>query len=125
MEITRKEVIPGVVALELKGQLQSGVECTRLQLAMDDLLREKQTRVIFDLSRVTKVDSAGLGKIVNCLSRLKLAGGTLRLAGISEMVAGLLKLTKVDRLVKVYPTALEAAQSFSDAHPSSPASSNR
>lgn len=112
MEITRKEISPGVVALELKGQLQSGVECVRLEQAMDQLLREKQSRVILDLSRTTKVDSAGLGKIVNCLSRLKTAGGTLCLAGVSEMVAGLLKMTKVDRLVKVYPTAEEAAQSF-------------
>jgi anti-sigma B factor antagonist len=112
VEITRREIAPGVVALELTGQLQSGVECKRLELAMDDLLREKQKRVIFDLSKVTKVDSAGLGKIVNCLSRLKLAGGALYLAGVSEMVAGLLKLTKVDRLVKVYPTAQQAAQSF-------------
>ena len=112
VEITRKEISPGVVALEIKGQLQSGVECVRLGQAMDELLQEKQTRVILDLSKTTKVDSAGLGKIVNCLSRLKTSGGTMYLAGVSEMVAGLLKMTKVDRLVKVYPTALEAAQSF-------------
>ena len=118
MEITRKEIAPGVVALELKGQLQSGVECVRLGQAMDDLLREKQTRVIYDLSKTTKVDSAGLGRIVNCLSRLKTAGGTLHLAGVSEMVAGLLKMTKVDRLVKIYPTALEASRDFPDTQPS-------
>lgn len=118
MEITRKEISPGIIALELKGQLQSGVECVRLAQAMDELLQEKQTRVIFDLSKTTKVDSAGLGKIVNCLSRLKTSGGTLYLAGVSDMVAGLLKMTKVDRLVKVFPTAQEAAQSFSDTQPS-------
>ena len=114
MEIARKEIAPGVVALELKGQLQSGVECVRLGQAMDELLREKQTRVVFDLTRVTKVDSSGLGRIVNCLSRLKTAGGTLHIAGVSEMVAGLLKMTKVDRLVRIYPTAQEAAQNFSE-----------
>jgi anti-sigma B factor antagonist len=118
VEITRKEISPGIIALELKGQLQSGVECVRLAQAMDELLQEKQTRVIFDLSKTTKVDSAGLGKIVNCLSRLKTSGGTLYLAGVSDMVAGLLKMTKVDRLVKVFPTAQEAAQSFSDTQPS-------
>jgi anti-sigma B factor antagonist len=114
VEITRKEIAPGIVALELKGQLQSGVECKRLEIAMDDLLREKQTRVIFDLTKVTKVDSAGLGKIVNCLSHLKQAGGVLHLAGVSGNVAGLLKLTKVDRLVKIYATIQEAAQSFTN-----------
>jgi anti-sigma B factor antagonist len=116
VEITRKEIIPGVIVLELKGQLQMGVECKRLELAMDDLLKEKQTRVILDLSQVIKVDSDGVGKIVNCLSRLKVAGGTLYLAGVSGMVAGILKLTKVDRLVKVYPTTQEAAQSFPATH---------
>jgi anti-sigma B factor antagonist len=85
---------------------------------MDNLLHEKQTRVIFDLSRVTKIDSAGLGRIVNCLSRLKTAGGTLRLAGVSENIAGLLKLTKVDRLVKIFPTVQEAARDFSGSRPS-------
>lgn len=114
MEITRKELKPGVVVLELQGPLQMGVECKRLELAMDELLRENQTRVVIDLSRVSKVDSGGVGKIVNCLSRLKLAGGVLRLSGVTGMVGGVLKLTQVDRLLKIYPTALEASQSFSD-----------
>jgi anti-sigma B factor antagonist len=119
LEITRKELEPGVVVLELRGPLQLGMECARLELAFEQLLREKQTRVVMDLSNVSKLDSGGLGKIVNCLSRLKVAGGTMRLAGVTGMVSGVLKLTKVDRLVKIYPTALEASQSFSEAQPPS------
>jgi anti-sigma B factor antagonist len=115
VEIVRKELSPGVAVLELRGQLQMGVECKRLELAVDQLLSEKRTRVVFDLTHVTKLDSGGLGKVVNCLSRLKAAGGSLRLAGVSGMVAGILKLTKVDRLVKVYPTAVEAAKDFPEA----------
>jgi hypothetical protein len=30
------------------------------------------------------------------------------------MISGILKLTQVDRLMKVYPTALEASESFLD-----------
>jgi anti-sigma B factor antagonist len=119
VEITRKELNPGVVVLELRGPLQMGVECKRLELAVDQLLREKQTRVVLDLSACSKVDSGGVGKIVNCLSRLKVAGGTLRLSGVTGMICGVLKLTKVDRLVKIYPTALEASQSFVEAQPPS------
>jgi anti-sigma B factor antagonist len=119
LEITRKELHPGVVVLELRGPLQLGMECARLELAFEQILREKQTRVVLDLSNVSKLDSGGLGKIVNCLSRLKVAGGTLRLAGVTGMVGGVLKLTKVDRLVKIYPTAAEASQSFAEAQPPS------
>jgi anti-sigma B factor antagonist len=114
VQIVRKELSPGIVTLELKGPLQMGVECKRLEIAVDELLQEKRTRVVLDLSGVSKLDSGGLGKIVNCLSRLKLAGGTLRLAGVTGMISGILKLTQVDRLMKVYPTALEASESFLD-----------
>jgi anti-sigma B factor antagonist len=119
VEIIRKELKPGVVILELKGPLQMGVECKQLELAFDELLREKQTRVVLDFTGITKFDSGGLGKLVNCFSRLKKAGGAMRLSGVQGMSENVLKLTLVDRLMKVYPTALEASESFSDTQPSS------
>jgi anti-sigma B factor antagonist len=118
VDIIRKDLSAGVVILELRGPLQMGVECKRLEMAVDELLREKKTRVVLDLSNVSKVDSGGVGKIVNCLSRLRVAGGALCLAGVTGMIGGVLKLTQVDRLVKIYPTALEASRSFSEAQSS-------
>jgi anti-sigma B factor antagonist len=119
VEITKKEWKPGVIILELQGPLQMGVECKRLELAFDELLRNKQTRVVLDLSKVTKLDSGGLGKLVNCFSRLKTAGGALRLVGTTGMIDGVLKLAHADRFLKAYPTAREAAESFSDSTSSS------
>jgi anti-sigma B factor antagonist len=117
VDIAKKELSPGIVVLEVRGPLLMGVECKRLELAVDELLKEKKTRVVLDLSHVSKVDSAGVGKIVNCLSRLRVAGGTLCLAGVTGMIGGVLKLTRVDRLVKIYPTALEACQNFPGSQP--------
>jgi anti-anti-sigma factor len=119
VEITKKEWKSGVIVLELQGPLQMGVECKRLELAFDELLRDKHTRVVLDLSKVTKLDSGGLGKLVNCFSRLKTAGGALCLAGTTGMIDGVLKLAHADRFLKVYPTAREAAESFSDSASSS------
>ena len=121
MEIIRKELDPGVVVLELKGPLQMGVECKRLELAMDDLLKEKQTRVVLDLSQLTKIDSDGVGRVVKSLSRLRMVGGTLHLAGVTGVVSTALKLTHVDRLVKIFPTAREASQNLSATPPPSSA----
>jgi anti-sigma B factor antagonist len=112
LEITKKEALPGVIVLELRGQLQLGVPCTRLQIAVEDAIQAKQTRVVLDLTNIMKVDSAGLGKIVNCLSALKIAGGAMNLAGPNSTVVGLLKMTRVDKLVKSFPTAQEAAQNL-------------
>lgn len=108
MEVIRKEVMPGIFVLELNGSLLIGVPCTRLGLAVEDLLTEKQKRIVLDLTGVPRVDSGGLGKIVNCLSRVRMAGGTMHVAGVNEQVAGLFKLTKVDRTIKTFPTARDA-----------------
>ena len=118
VEIAKKELKPGITVLELSGPLQMGVECKQLELAFDQLIRDNHTRVVIDLSRVTKLDSGGLGKLVNCFSRLKTAGGVLCLAGTTGMIDGVLKLAHADRFLKTYPTALEAAEGFSDSSPS-------
>ena len=114
LRILKKELKPGVIVLELSGPLQMGVECKQLELAFDELLRDKHTHVILDFSHVTKLDSDGLGKIINCFSRLKTAGGALCLAGTTGMIDGVLKLAHADRFLKAYPTVREAAESFSD-----------
>ncbi len=121
MQIVRKEFKPGIIILELSGPLQMGVECKQLELAFDQLLRDGPTSVVLDLSKLSKLDSGGLGKIVNCFSRLKTAGGALCLAGTTGMIDGVLKLAQADRFLKSYPTAREAAESFSDSS-ASPAS---
>jgi anti-sigma B factor antagonist len=113
VEITKKEFKPGIVILELSGPLQIGVECKQLELAFDRLLVDGHIRVVLDLTRLTKLDSCGLGKLVNCFSRLKTAGGALCLAGTTGMIDGVLKLAHADRFLKCYPTAREAAESFS------------
>ncbi len=113
MQIVRKEFKPGVIILELSGPLQMGVECKQLELAFDQLLRDGQASVVLDLSKLSKLDSGGLGKIVNCFSRLKTAGGALCLAGTTGMIDGVLKLAHADRFLKSYPSAREAAESLS------------
>jgi anti-anti-sigma factor len=88
-------------------------------LAVDELLRDGHNGVILDLSTLTKLDSCVLGKIVNCFSRLKTAGGALCLAGTTGMIDGVLKLAHADRFLKAYPTSREAAESFTDSTASS------
>ena len=120
LQIVKKEFKRGVTILELAGPLQIGVECKQLELAFDELLRNGHNRVVLDLSKLTKLDSCGLGKIVNCFSRLKTAGGALCLAGTTGMIDGVLKLAHADRFLKAYPTAREAAESFADSSAPSP-----
>jgi len=59
------------------------------------------SKMIFDLAGVEHVDSAGLGMLVYTYGALRQKNGVLRLCGVNERVAALLKLTKTDTLVAV------------------------
>ncbi len=110
MEFTKKQIRPGVVVLEMTGSIRIGPNCQEIEQVVDDLIRRHETQVIFDLSGVPFVDSSGIGTIVRCLTKLKKLGGTLRLTGVKGMVEGVFKLTQIDRVIEIYPTASEASQ---------------
>jgi anti-sigma B factor antagonist len=110
MEFVKKQVRPGVVVLAMTGSIRIGPNCQQIELALDELISQGSTWVVFDLSEVTYIDSAGVGTVVRGLIKLKKLGGTLRLAGVKGMVGGVLKLTQIDRTIQIFPTAEEAAQ---------------
>jgi anti-sigma B factor antagonist len=67
--------------------------------------------IVLDLADVEFVDSSGLGVMV---SGLKLLGrrGDLVLSGARPAVLGLLELTRMDRVFRVFPSAGEAVQAL-------------
>ena len=109
MTIAHKELRPGITVVEITGAITMGQDCDRLGKEFDDLLAQKTTRIILDLSRVHRVDSSGIGRIVLCFSKLKKQGGQLRIAGATGMVANVLKMTTVDKILGVYSTPDDAA----------------
>lgn len=97
----------------MRGSIHCGPECARLEREVDEMIAAQQTLVIFDMTGVTHADSAAIGSIVRCLTKLKRAGGGLRIAGAQDMLDYSLKLTKVDRLIPMLPTVDQAASGFS------------
>jgi len=112
---TKRSLQPGVTALTIQGSIHCGPECARLEQEVDALITAHETRVIFDMAGVTHADSAAIGSLVRCLSKLKHAGGALRIAAAQPMINYSLKLTKVDQLIEMFPSVDQAAQGFSPA----------
>jgi anti-sigma B factor antagonist len=112
LEFTKRTLQPGVAALAIQGSIHCGPECARLEREVDGLIAARETRVIFDMAGVTHADSAAMGSLVKCLTKLKGAGGALRIAGAQPMVDYSLKLTKVDKLIEMFPTVDQAASGF-------------
>lgn len=113
LEFKRQTVRPGTAVLAMKGSIHCGPECARLEHEVDALIADRQTRVIFDMAGVTHADSAAIGAIVHCLQKLKTAGGGLRIAAPQSMIDHSLKLTKVHKVIEIFPTVDQAAEGFS------------
>ena len=99
-------------ALEMKGSIHAGAECARLEQELDKMIAAQETRVIFDMAGVTHIDSAAIGTIVRCLTKLKKSGGKLRIATAQPMIQYSLKMTKLDTLIEMFPSVDEAAEGF-------------
>jgi anti-sigma B factor antagonist len=112
VNISKNALDSGIVVLQVAGNIRMGADCERITLEVEQLIAKKETRVVFDFSQLDYLDSAGIGMLVNCLSKLKRAGGGLRLAALKQMVAGVFKLTKLDTVIGIFPNVEEAVQNF-------------
>jgi anti-sigma B factor antagonist len=98
----------GVEILSLSGPFTLG-NMFRLQRALQDM---KPTYLIFDIAQVPYMDSAGLGLLVNFYVAAQKNGRKMAVAGVTHRIMALFELTKVDSLLKVYPTVEDAEKAF-------------
>ena len=110
-----KKTVGNIVVLEMSGRITLGRDCQQIESDVDELLRNQQTRVVFDLSKVKYMDSSGIGILVMCSGKIKGAGGELRLAGATGVVDQTLTLTRMSVIVPVFATVAQALEGFSEA----------
>jgi anti-anti-sigma factor len=109
LQIVEREMAPDITVVEMTGRLALGRESQRIESLVEDLSRKASKRVIFDLTGVDYIDSAGIGIIALASGKLKESGGTLALVAPEGRVLQLLNLTQMGMIVKVCPTVAAAA----------------
>ena len=82
-----------------------------------DRLRSETTArtVILDFSEVPYVDSAGIGAIINGHVSCSNSGRRLALVAVSDRVRMVMKVSRVDTILSVYPTLQDARQALAGA----------
>lgn len=78
------------------------------------LIEQGKTNVIADLSRVSFMNSSGLGICITALTSLRNAGGELTLTGASKRIESLLMVTKLISVFPHYKTVEEAVTTYED-----------
>ncbi|HTA40997.1 MAG TPA: STAS domain-containing protein [Bryobacteraceae bacterium] len=69
-------------------------------------------KLVLDLSRLSFVDSSGLGAMLSCLRQLTARSGDLKLCGMSKQVRALFELVRMHRIFDIYGTREEAVGAF-------------
>jgi anti-anti-sigma factor len=97
---------------------RNSAELTHAANTLDELRREvleqADSRVIIDLSRVTKIDSAGLGQLMSCYSHLVRNQGSLKVLNAPPDIKKLLDMTGISSLIPAFSSEQEAIKSFSN-----------
>src|SRR5580704_420512 len=99
-------------------QFRANAELTQSARELDQLRREvleqSDSRVIVDLSRVTKIDSAGLGQLMGCYTHLVRNAGTMKIVNARPEVRRLLDMTGISMLLPHYHDEQDAVRSFDE-----------
>lgn len=97
-------------------QFRQAAELTHCARELEELRREvleqSDSRVIIDLSRVTRIDSAGLGQLMSCYSHLVRNQGSLKVVNATPEIKKLLDMTGISTLIPAFTDEKEAVQSF-------------
>jgi anti-sigma B factor antagonist len=75
-------------------------------------LAKENNRIVLNLSGVTYIDSGGLGTLVALYTTAHNAGGSIKLANLTQRVGDLLQVTKLLTVFDVYDSEAKAIESF-------------
>ncbi|MBN1466070.1 STAS domain-containing protein [candidate division KSB1 bacterium] len=101
-----------IIILQLSGNIISGPDASKVNDKLHELSEKGDTRIVADLSKVSWMNSSGLGILISALTTLRNAGGELKVAAATEKIRNLLTITKLTNVIKLYDTVDEAIADF-------------
>ena len=102
----------GITVLELSGRVSLGEESNQLRTKIKEVLGKGKTGLVLDLSKVSYIDSAGLGTLVAGYTTAHNVGASMKLANLTKKLDQLLHITKLVTVFDVYDSVEEAVKSF-------------
>jgi anti-anti-sigma factor len=77
--------------------------------------RHPEPILILDVSSLSHIDSAAIGFLVNAYIAREKNGKKLALAGVKGLAERLLNVSRINMLIKMYPTVDDAESAFREA----------
>ncbi len=104
MKLTQEERGAHTI-LRIGGTLALGDATRALQERFDTIANERTGAVVLDLSDLEHLDSTAIGVFVGGLKRFEAQGRRFYLVNLRERVASVFRITHLDTVFRVFPTA--------------------
>lgn len=113
MQMTALEVGDALIVTVEDRRIDAAV-AVRFKDKMLELTEHPAERIILDLSKVEFLDSSGLGAVVGSMKQLG-RQRKLDLAALTPTVEKVFRITRMDRVFRIFPTTDAALEGVADA----------
>lgn len=110
MRIEREDRGP-VTVLSVEGELDT-LNAPSLKQYADQLVADGRTRFVFDMSKVSLIDSSGVGAVVSLFKKARTASGDVKIARLSGQPREIFKLLRLDAAFDLADEVDQAVQRF-------------
>ena len=101
-----------ITILYPEGKIVLGDGDQELGEAVRQFLEQGARKVIINFSKVSYLDSSGVGELVGCYTTIKQQGGDLRICGLNPRISSLIKMTSLNSIFAVKDLEDEAIAGF-------------
>ena len=101
-----------VLVFELDGKI-TGEPAIKLFLnRIEELVSENISFFVMNFSKVTWINSEGLGSLIACLRIIRKSGGDVYFANLNNVVETYFRVSRLETVVKIFDTVSQAVNSF-------------
>ena len=103
-----------IIVIEVYDKFIGGPGISGFQDTIVEALNNRKKRIIIDLSGVKYINSIAIGVLIRALTTARNAGGDLVLAALPYKVKGVLSITRLDSVFKIFDNVEEAVKSCNE-----------
>ena len=102
----------GVIIIYPEGKITLGDGDQELGEAVRTALEQGARKIVINLTKVSYLDSSGVGELVGCYTSIKNRGGELRICGMNARIINHITMTSLHSVFEVKDTEEEALTGF-------------
>ena len=98
--------------LDLSGRIVAGEECESLRKTIKELLTANQKKILLNMGEVGRIDSTGIGGLVESVILTAKQGGQLKLVNLPRLIHNVLSTHRLLQAFDICANEEEALASF-------------